>query len=183
MTKSRKAVSDHAADKEVAKTAKAEAKAAGDKAVINMASNMVYGDAKSFLKIVKAQDAWEERKAAINKEGRGFRAQLKELKVNLRAYDDVRKLRKMEPEDMQSHEASMAMYKDQMGLKLSVHQEVIKSQLVAQREASHDAARDAGNLDAGKEVGSSTALGEGGVPTRGIPARNEEVAAASSRAH
>jgi hypothetical protein len=132
------------------------AKAAGDKALVDMATNLPHGAGKQFLVLTKGLDEIEDKMELLNKQKRGIRASLKEMKVELRPYDHVRKLRKMEIEDVKSFEASVALYKDQLDMPLSVHQQVIKKELEGQREAARDAMIDAGGGDSGKEIGTSS---------------------------
>ena len=135
--------------------------------------------------LTKELDDIEDKMSLLNKQKRGVRASLKEMKIELRPYDHVRKLRKMEPEDMKSFEASVALYKDQMSMTLSVHQQVIKKELEGQREAARDAMIDAGGGDAGKEIGSNAKKnGESVEKTEAaeapaVPERNDNFRAAS----
>lgn len=142
-----------------AKKGKSPAAKAAEKAatgVLNdMAAAMPHGKGKEFLEVTKEIDDIEEQVALLGKRKRGCRARLKEMKVDLEPYDHVRKLRKKEPEDMQSFEASVALYKEQLGMTLSPHQQVLKKQLEGQREAARDAMIDAnGGTSTGKEIGS-----------------------------
>lgn len=139
----------------VATEARKNAKKAGDKALMDIASKLPAGAGKEFLSVTQDIDRIEEQMAALNKQKRGCRAKLKEMKIELRPYDHVRKLRKMEPEDMQSFEASVALYKDQLSMKLSAHQELVKKELEVKRERARDMMVDASGGDTGKEVGSA----------------------------
>lgn len=145
-----------AAKKPKGKSAAAKAAEKAATGVINeMAANMPHGQGKEFLELTQGLDQDDEEISLINKRKRGRRARLKQMKVDLGPYDHTRKLRKMEPEDMQSFEASTALYKDQLGMTLSPHQEVLKKQLQQQREAARDAMIDAsGGTSTGKEIGS-----------------------------
>lgn len=163
------------------------AKAAADKALADTAMNMPHGSGKRFLELTKELDGIESRIGAENTKKRGVRAALKEMKVELRPYDQVRKLRKMEPEDMKSFEASVALYKDQLGMSLSVHQEVIKKELEGQREAAREAMLDASGGDTGKEIGSVTAPDAAPVaedkPSAVVPLKNESFRPVGTAAH
>lgn len=124
-------------------------------AINDIAAALPHGKGKEFLEITKEMDTIEDEQSMLGKRKRGCRARLKELKVDLEPYDHVRKLRKKEPEDMQSFEASVALYKEQLGMSLSGHQQVLKKQLESQREAARDAMIDAnGGTSTGKEIGS-----------------------------
>lgn len=152
-------VVENAKKKASGRKAKSPAAKAAEKAataVINdIAAAMPHGKGKEFLEVTKEIDQIEDKMAMLGKQKRGCRARLKELKVDLEPYDHVRKLRKKEPEDMQSFEASVALYKEQLGMPLSGHQQVLKKQLEAQREAARDAMIDAnGGTSTGKEIGS-----------------------------
>lgn len=171
-----------------ASAAQKEAKKIGDKALTEIAANMPHGSGKRFLELTKELDEIEGNIELQNKRKRGVRASLKEMKVELRPYDHVRKMRKMEPEDMKGFEASVALYKDQLGMELSVHQQVLKKELEGQREAARDAMIDAGGGDTGKEIGSGTAPGASAQPADNdaapvVPQRNDTIRLASTAAH
>jgi len=155
-----------------------EAKKVGDKALNTIAAELPHGSGKQFLVLTKELDDIEGQMATLNKRKRGVRASLKEMKIELRPYDHVRKLRKMEPEDMKSFEASVALYKDQLSMSLSVHQQVIKKELEGQREAARDAMMDASGGDTGKEIGSGVngnGIAKKAEPAEGagVPERND----------
>lgn len=168
--------------------AQAAAKKAGDKALMDTAANMPHGSGKRFLELTKELDQIEGQAELLNKRKRGVRASLKEMKVELRPYDHVRKLRKMEPEDMRGFEASTALYKDQLGMTLSGHEKVIKQKLDDQREAARDAMIDASGGETGKEVGSSTQPGSTNgakdeTVTPAVPTKNDNFRPVSAAAH
>lgn len=171
--------------KEKATAAAKAAKAAGDKVLTEIATNLPHGSGKRFLEITKEIDDIENQMSLLNKRKRGCRASLKEMKIDLRPYDHVRKLRKMEPEDMKSFEASVALYKDQLSMTLSVHQEVIKKELEGQREAARDAMLDASGGDTGKEIGSNAGTDAAAPrpPAAAVPERNDNFRPASTAAH
>lgn len=163
------------------------AKKAGDKALLDTAAAMPHGGGKRFLELTKELDTIEDQANLLGKRKRGVRAALKEMKVNLRPYDHVRKMRKMEVEDMRSFEADVALYKDQLDMPLSVHQQVLKKEIEGQREAARDAMIDAGG-DSGKEIGSTTApdapAGASAEKSAAVvPARNEGIRLAATATH
>lgn len=141
-----KAKEAEAAGTEVANAAKAELR--------DMAVEMPHGQGKRFLQVVTNLRRIKAQKKALGKEERGERAALKEMKVQLKEFDHVFKLAEMETEDMVSFESGVALLKEQFGLKLSVHQEALKEEVLRRREAARDAMIDASGGDTGKEIGS-----------------------------
>lgn len=164
-------IKNPAVNEEANKIQKATKVAAG-KALVEIASSLPHGAGKEFLIVTKELDDIETQQALLNKRKRGCRAKLKEMKIELRPYDHVRKLRKMLPEDMQSFEASIALYKDQLSMTLSVHQQVIKKEIVDRREAARDAMIDASGGDTGQEIGSSVTIFPSGE--NALPEKNDE---------
>ena len=143
-------------EQQAAKEAKAKVVAAEDKGAIALAKELPGGVASGFLKAHKLMQVELEKRAAINASIRGIRAQFKEMHVNLSAYDHMRKLANMEPEDMRSFEASVALYKQATGMTLSVYQEALVKQVEAEKEAVHDSIRALAGNNSGKEVGSNS---------------------------
>lgn len=155
-------------------------KAAVDKGVVDIAMSLPAGNAKAFVQTDKELTLIEEKIADLNKAKRGCRGKLKELKVELSAYDRVRKLRKMAPEDRTSHEASVALYKEQLGMGLSQYEKVLKKQLENQQEALADSIADLTGGNSGKEVGSGkgeTPEAEAEEAPAGVPERNQSLSA------
>ena len=180
---------------EADKAQDAVARAANNE-IVSMAVGMPHGQAKKFLDVVGNLRKIKEEKKAIGKRERGERASLKEMKVNLKAFDHTFKLSEMEPEDVRSFEATVGLYKETMSMPLSEHQQVIKKELAAQREAARDAMIDASGGDTGKEIGSGSQYGvttddeEGNIPVEKtdmaapkVPARNETFKAAAPVTH
>ena len=163
-----------------------------NKEIVTMAVGMPHGQAKRFLDIVKNLRQLKAEKKALAKKERGERAGLKEMKVDMKAFDHTFKLSEMEPEDVRSFEATVGLYKETMAMPLSEHQKIIKQELAAQREAARDAMIDASGGDAGKEIGSSTQYGAANDPEivngprpagAKVPERNETFKAAAPVTH
>lgn len=146
-----------AAEKKAKKLkAQKEAKKIGDKLLVDMAEKQPAGGGKTLLLITHALDKIEEQISALNLAKRGERAKLKEMKVELRVYDHVRKLRKMDPEDARSFKATEALYTEQLGMELSPEQKKQIEEINERREAAKTALAAVHGDDTGKEVGSST---------------------------
>lgn len=154
---------------------KAKIKKAADAIITNMASDMPgAGQAKSFLQITRDLDKIEADIAALNLAKRGKRAALKEMKIELRVYDHVRKLRKMEPEDAKSFKATQALYEEQLLMPLSDDQKAQLEIINKKREEARIAMAAANGGDTGKEVGSG-ANEEPEEDHSGVPQINEAI--------
>lgn len=146
-----------AAEKKAAKNKTVrEAKKQSDKALMNIAGNLPHGQGKTFLTVNFAIDKLEEQKSAINLALRGEYAKLKEMKIEIGALKDVRKVRKMAPEDAKALMATRALYSDMFGMALSPDQKKMIEDINEKREAARVALADAHGGDTGKEVGSQT---------------------------
>ena len=102
------------------------------------------------------------------------------MKIELRAYDRVRRLKKMDPEDVKSLKATEALYEDQLGLELSPQQKQNLEELAVKREEARVALAQVNGGEAGNEIGSNAHkaaaepnLTPGGLPS--LPQRNEEL--------
>lgn len=171
---------------EAADEAKAEVAAAANAEIRDMAVAMPHGQGKRLLEIVQNLRSIKAQKKALGKEERGERAALKEMKIQLREFDHVFKLSEMETVDMESFESGVAMLKEQLGLKLSVHQEALKEEVLRRREAARDAMIDASGGDSGKEIGSGrygAAKDPEVVNGPRAPERNETFKPVSAAAH
>lgn len=111
---------------------------------------------------------------------KAVRATLKDNKIELRVFDHVRKIKKMDPEDQRSFKATDALYTQQMGMELSPAQETQLKILAAQREQSRKDIVSLSGGDTGKEIGSHTGSDddESHEVETTVPAKNESIAAA-----
>jgi hypothetical protein len=161
--------------KKAANKLKKEAKAIGDQALMEMAAEQPAGKGKWLLTKTQQIDKLEAERSKINLAIRGVRAELKEGKVELRVYDHVRKLRKMEPEDSRAFKATEALYTEQLDMELSPQQKDQMDEIEKKREAARAAMADIHGDDAGKEVGSGGPIGHNSGATEGLPVKNEAV--------
>jgi hypothetical protein len=148
-------------------------KAASDKLLVTMAADMPGANAsKSFLDLNGQLDKIELEAAKLNLAKRGVRGELRKMKVDLSALDRVRKLRKMEPEDVVAKKATEALYEEQLSMPLSDEQKAILKALNAKREENKKAILAASGGHTGKEVGTGAA---NRVPERADVAESERV--------
>jgi hypothetical protein len=141
--------------------AKLAMKKAADKILVSMAGDFnAAGASKSFLNSNLRLDKLETQKDVINKAIRGERATLRQMKVDLRCLDRVRKLRKMEPEDVRALKATEALYEEQLNMELSPEQKKVVDDLNKQREENKKAMLNANGGDTGKEVGTAAQVPE-----------------------
>ena len=148
-------------------------KAASDKLLVTMAADMPGANAsKSFLDLNGQLDKIELEAAKLNLAKRGVRGELRKMKVDLSALDRVRKLRKMEPEDVVAKKATEALYEEQLSMPLSDEQKAFLKALNAKREENKKAILAASGGNTGKEVGTGAA---NRVPERTDVAESERV--------
>lgn len=172
--------------KESKALAKKATKSAGKKAVEAAANKMLTeiaidrpgaGAAKRFLDCIAKLDKLKEEQKILNTVKRGINGILRgELKVNLKVLGIVLMLRDMEPEDAESFESLIALYKQQIKLTLTEDQKKIIGKIDAKRAENKKAVLHGQGGDTGEEVGT----GAGAGADAGIPAKNESVAAAGN---
>lgn len=157
--------------KETKKNAKAATKAAGcqaakeagDKLIVGMAQALPgHNSAKSFLSHNFTLDKLDMEAERVNLARRGVRGELRKMRVDLGCLDRVRKLRKMEPEDVVAKKATEALYEEQLSMPLSDEQKQIVKDLNQQREENKKSMLKASGGETGKEVGTSASR----VPAR-----------------
>jgi len=132
-------------------------KAASDKLLVDMASNMPgHNASKNFIDLNMKLDKIELEAEKLNLAKRGVRGELRKIKVDLSALDRVRKLRKMEPEDVVAKKATEALYEEQLSMPLSDKQKAILADLNKKREDNRKAILAASGGHTGKELGTSS---------------------------
>lgn len=151
-----------------------EAKKLGDKALLEVAATLPAGGAKTLIAKVHAHDAALAEIKKWNLVKKGIRADLREMKIELRPLDHVLKLRAMDPEDAKSFKATEALYTQTLGLELSPQQKASVEEINKKREDARKAMASIHGDDAGKEVGTGTDE-EAEEDAPAIPAKNEAI--------
>ena len=160
------------------KKAANDIKRAADKIVLKMGAALPAGEAKTLIQVTQNLDKLDAQTKAINLAKRGERAKLKEMKIPMKEYDHVRKLRAMEPEDVRSFKANTTLLEQQLMMDLSPEQKEIVKGINEKREAARNAMASITGAGEGKEVGSKSAAAPANDLTEqssAIPERNDSV--------
>lgn len=132
-----------------------EAKKLGEKAAMEIASNLPAGEGNAFIKTFAEYGKAVEVRRVAAKNVSNVRAKLKAMKVDMSCFDRVFKLSEMDAQDVAAKKATEALYENQLSMELSDDQKVIVENINKNRDAAR--ATDQGQAtNTGKEVGSAT---------------------------
>lgn len=151
-----------------------EIRAKADKIILDLTKNSPAGSSKTLMNVVKNMLKLEAERKAINLAMKDQRNIVKQQKVDLRVFDQVFKLFKMDPIDRKNYELQHAYVKEQLDMELMSEDEKLMSEAKKDREQAREATLKATGGDTGTEIGSGTASSA----SAGIPAKNEDIKAA-----
>lgn len=152
-----------------------EAKKLSDKQLLDMASEMPVGQANEFLKRNLERDKIDLDQEILNKRKRDNSAGFKAIKTDMAALARVRKLRKMDKEDMLAALATDAQYMRQLKMDLSPEAMAILKELDVKRENARAAMAQFAGEESGKETGSGM-IGHNSDGEKGTQAEAEKEA-------
>lgn len=153
----------------------AEAKKLGEKAMMEIAANLPAGEGNAFIQLFNKYVQNVKAVRIANKSKSNVRSELKAIKVDMRAFDIAFRLFEMDIEDMLALEATVALYKRQIGLKLSVEQDAIITNIQVGRENARASMAELNGGTSGKEVGTDTVGSTVAADGAGTAGEHEEL--------